>query len=77
MPYTAEQVASAIAEPRVGDVWEKGGKQRKITRVVPGYVLGSTDLYYVSNSRTGAIFQYNFSRWARTATLVHRAGEVA
>lgn len=72
--YTQEQIAAAIAEPRVGDVWEKGGKLRTITKIVPSSYTAATDIQYSCNGKRSAIFQINFARWAKTATLLIRTG---
>lgn len=74
MPYTAEQVAAAIAEPRQWDIWRtKSGQERQITKVCSCRICHIH--WAAAMDKWGACSYGSFRRWARTATLVHRAGE--
>lgn len=72
MQYTAEQVAAAIAEPRVGDAWESSGIKLVIAETK------DTSIWYRVPPVRGSFRMEREGEWpifTSSATLVHRAGE--
>lgn len=59
--------------PQVGDVWEKNGKRRKVTKIEPGALRGTFDLWW--NNRKQPTWCSTWNEWASKATLVERDGK--
>lgn len=61
--------------PQVGDVWEKDGKMRKVTRM--DFPFGSSTKWFGLwwNGRKKSTWCTTWYRWARGAKLVERDGK--
>lgn len=59
--------------PQVGDVWERDGKKRRVTKIEFSQSRQAFELWW--NNRKQPTWCSTWNEWARKATLVERNGK--